>query len=102
MGRLIVDQVPGFGKRKTQSKGQQWKTRGIRTEAGDLKPGQGLRKARSRESGNPYQKAPWNPGAQGRPPESERGCSGLGQLGSRRLAGSWRRPMPLSPDSGRL
>lgn len=50
------------------------KTRGIQRETGDMKPGQGFLEVGSRESGNHYQKAPWNPRARSRQLGSERGC----------------------------
>lgn len=40
-------------------------TQGSRRDTGDMKPGQGLREAASKEPGNHYQKAPWNPRARG-------------------------------------
>lgn len=45
----------------------------IRRETGDMKPGQELHAAGSREPGNHYQKAPWNPVARGGQPGSEKG-----------------------------
>lgn len=53
----------------------------IRRKTGDIKPGQELHAAGSREPGNHYQKAPWNPVARGGSQAVKRGCRGPGQRG---------------------